>query len=28
MGGGKQRHNWAPLLEALGVFLLIMGYIW
>jgi len=28
MGGGKQPRHWAPLVEALGVFLLIMGYIW
>jgi hypothetical protein len=28
MGGGKQPRHWAPLLEALGVFLPIMGYIW
>lgn len=28
MDGGKQPRRWGPLLEALGVFLLIMVYIW
>jgi len=28
MGGGKQPRDWAALVEALGVFLLIMVYIW